>query len=66
MAVTTPSADPTSAAPDFQQKNLKYYDRTRYPELGIDTLVTPCGDVRSISCSSSSLSSGKALTSKPS
>lgn len=25
--------------PDFQQKNLKYYDRTRYPELGIDTFV---------------------------
>jgi hypothetical protein len=30
---------PATAAPDFEQKNLRYYDRTKYPELGIDTFV---------------------------
>ena len=30
---------PPTAPPDFEQKNLKYYDRTRFPELGIDTFV---------------------------
>jgi hypothetical protein len=30
---------PTTATPDFEQKNLTYYDRDKYPDIGIDTFV---------------------------
>ena len=30
---------PTSAVPDFEQKNITYYDRVKHPDLGIDTFV---------------------------
>jgi hypothetical protein len=30
---------PTSAKPTFEQKNLTYYDRLKYPDLGIDKLI---------------------------
>ena len=30
---------PLTGPPNFEQKNLKYYDRTKYPNLGIDKLI---------------------------
>ena len=30
---------PTSAKPTFEQNNLTYYDRVKYPDLGIDKLI---------------------------
>ena len=30
---------PISGPPNFEQKNLRYYDRTKYPNLGIDKLI---------------------------
>jgi hypothetical protein len=30
---------PTTAKPNFEQKNLTYYDRVKFPNLGIDKLI---------------------------
>jgi hypothetical protein len=30
---------PTTGKPNFEQKNLKYYDRVKFPNLGIDKLI---------------------------